>query len=173
MSLKCAKKLERELRKAGDREIGGVLAAEQIAAGKFIIRALSVQRNGTSTSFVRDPKYHRKFIRRFHRVTGNQPKRFNYLGEWHSHPSFLALPSEPDLVTMHKEINDIEQTAAFLVLLIVKLGKGAELIGSAHAFRREHNVIRASFKAEPGCTIKEEMFKISRNPLSILRRFFR
>jgi len=29
LSLKCAMKLERELRKAGDSEIGGVLAAEQ------------------------------------------------------------------------------------------------------------------------------------------------
>lgn len=173
LSLKCAKKLERELRVAGNNEIGGVLAAEQMTEGKFIVRALSVQRNGTSTSFVRDPIYHRKFMRRFHRLTGNQPQRFNYLGEWHSHPSFLALPSKPDLVAMDKEIHDTEQTAAFLVLLIIKLDKNAELVGSTHAFRREHKIIRASLKTEPGVSIKEERSVIATGPLSILRRFFR
>lgn len=173
LSIKCAMKLERELRNAGDSEIGGVLAAEQIAESKFIVRALSVQRNGSSTSFVRDPNYHRKFMRRFHRLTGNQPQRFNYLGEWHSHPNFLALPSKPDLVAMDKEIHDIEQTASFLVLVIVKLAKNAELVGSAHAFRREQSVIRATLKTEPGASIKEERAIVAASPLSILRRLFR
>ncbi|MYN37989.1 hypothetical protein GTP55_01230 [Duganella sp. FT109W] len=45
---------------------------------------------------------------------------------------------------------------SFLVLLIVKLGKDAGLIGSAHAFRRNHGVIRASLTAEQGAAIQEE-----------------
>jgi proteasome lid subunit RPN8/RPN11 len=156
LSAKCARKLKKELRAAGRNEIGGVLAAEQVGDGKFLVKALSVQRDGTPTSFVRDPVQHRKFMRRFHLLTGNQPQRFNYLGEWHSHPSFLALPSAPDLRAMHSEIADPEQTASFLVLIIVKLGKDAGLTGSAHAFRRGHRGIRVSLKAEPGATIREE-----------------
>lgn len=59
LSAKCARKLKRELRAAGRNEIGGVLAAEQIGDGKFLVKALSVQREGTPTSFVRDPAQHR------------------------------------------------------------------------------------------------------------------
>lgn len=171
LSAKCARKLKKELRAAGRNEIGGVLAAEQVVDGKFVVRALSVQRNGTPTSFLRDPVQHRKFIRRFHLLTGNQPRRFNYLGEWHSHPSFLALPSGPDLQQMYAEITSPEQTASFLVLLIVKLGKDAGLIGSAHAFRRNHGVIRASLTAEQGAAIQEEGAVFSPGPIRALRRF--
>lgn len=171
LSAKCARKLKKELRAAGRNEIGGVLAAEQIADGKFLVRALSVQRDGTPTSFTRDPSQHRKFIRRFHLLTGFQLQRFNYLGEWHSHPSFLAMPSRPDILQMHAEINEPEQTASFLVLMIVKLGHDASLVGSAHAFRRGHNAVRVSLKTEPGTTIREEGVISAPGPIRVLRRF--
>jgi proteasome lid subunit RPN8/RPN11 len=171
LSVRCARKLKKELRAAGRNEIGGVLAAEQIGDGKFLVKALSVQRDGTPISFVRDPAQHRKFMRRFHLLTGNQPQRFNYLGEWHSHPSFLALPSAPDLREMHAEIADPEQTASFLVLMIVKLGKDAGLTGSAHAFRRSHSAIRVSLNAEPGATVHEEVSVLAPGRARTLRRF--
>ncbi|MYM28313.1 hypothetical protein GTP58_08250 [Duganella sp. CY15W] len=171
LSVKCARKLKKELRAAGHNEIGGVLAAEQIGDSQFLVKALSVQRDGTPTSFVRDPVQHRKFMRRFHLLTGNQPERFNYLGEWHSHPSFLALPSEPDLRQMHAEIADPDQTASFLVLLILKLGRDAGLVGSVHAFRRGHMFIRGSLKAEQGAVISEEGSVIAPGPMRALRKF--
>lgn len=171
LSAKCARKLKKELRAAGRNEIGGILAAEQIGDGKFLVKALSVQRDGTLTTFVRDPAQHRKFMRRFHLLTGNQPQRFNYLGEWHSHPSFLALPSAPDVRAMHAEIADPEQTASFLVLMIVKLGKDAGLVGSAHAFRRGHKGMRVSLNAEPGATVHEEVSVLAPVLVRTLRRF--
>lgn len=171
LSAKCARKLKKELRAAGRNEIGGVLAAEQVGDGKFLVRALSVQRDGTPTSFVRDPAQHRKFMRRFHLLTGNQPQRFNYLGEWHSHPSFLALPSAPDLRAMHSEIADTEQTASFLVLMIVKLGTDAGLTGSVHAFRRGDRCIRVSLNAEPGAAVREEVSVLAPGQVRTLRRF--
>lgn len=171
LSAKCARKLKRELRAAGRNEIGGVLAAEQIGDGKFLVKAMSVQRDGTPTSFVRDPVQHRKFMRRFHLLAGNQPQRFNYLGEWHSHPSFLALPSAPDLREMYAEIADSEQAASFLVLIIVKLGKDSALTGSAHAFRRGHGGMRVSLNAEPGATIHEEVSSLAPRLMRTLHRF--
>ena len=171
LSAKCARKLKKELRAAGPNEIGGVLAAEQISDGKFLVKSLSVQRDGTPTSFVRDPAQHRKFMRRFHLLTGNQPQRFNYLGEWHSHPSFLALPSAPDLRAMYAEIADPEQAASFLVLVIVKLGKDAGLTGSAHAFRRGHGCMRVSLKSEPSATIHEEVSALAPGLMRTLQRF--
>lgn len=156
LSPRCVRKLKRELRAAGRNEIGGVLAAEQIADGMFLIKDLSVQRNGTPTSFVRDPARHRKFMRRFHLVTGNRPERFNYLGEWHSHPSFPAFPSLPDMRQMHAEIHHPEQSSTFLILLIVKLGLGGALVGSTHAFRRTHPPIRVVLDAADGISVHEE-----------------
>lgn len=171
LSSRCARKLKKELRLAGTNEIGGVMAGEHLADGKFLVKNLSVQRNGTATSFVRDPVQHRKFMRRFHLLTGHNTERFNYLGEWHSHPSFLALPSTPDLRTMQAEIEDREQTASFLVLLVIKLGHDGGLVGSTHAFRRRHLPIRVNLRAEPGTTVREEASITAPGPLRAWLRF--
>lgn len=156
LSPRCVRKLKRELRSAGRNEIGGVLAAEQLSDGVFVVRDLSVQRDGTPTSFVRDPVQHRKFMRRFHLRTGNNPERFNYLGEWHSHPSFLALPSSPDVRQMNDEIHEPQQTSTFLVLLIIKVGMDGGLIGSTHAFRRARPPIRVRLSAIDKASVREE-----------------
>lgn len=169
LSASCVRKLKRELRAAGRNEIGGVLAAEQIADGKFLVKDLSVQRDGTPTSFVRDPAQHRRFMRRFHLLTGNQPERFNYLGEWHSHPSFVALPSLSDLHQMHAEIYDPKQRSTFLVLLIAKLGPDGSLIGSTHAFRRARPPIRVALSATDSVSIHEERGFALRGSLHGLR----
>lgn len=171
LSGNCVRKLKRELRCAGLNEIGGVLAAEQIGDGQFLVKDLSVQRDGTSTSFLRDPTQHRKFMRRFHLLNGNDPERFNYLGEWHSHPSFLALPSRPDICQMQAEIEEPEQASSFLVLLIVKLDRGGGLVGSTHAFRRGHRPVHASLKAEAGSAVREEASTSAPGPLRAWHRF--
>lgn len=171
LSSRCARKLKKELGLAGRNEIGGVLAAEQIGDGQFLVKDLSVQRNGTPASFLRDPVQHRKFMRRFHLLSGNNPERFNYLGEWHSHPGFLALPSMPDVRQMQAEIEDPEQTSSFLVLLVIKLGRDGRLVGSIHAFRRRQSPIRVNFKAAAGVALREEAPVVAPAPLRALLRF--
>lgn len=135
----CLRRLKRELKLAGSREMGGVLAAENLGNGQFRILAMSFQRSGGSfASFVRDPLFHRRFMRRFMARTGNQPERFNYFGEWHSHPSFVPLPSGTDIAQMQQLIRARDQAAKFLVLLIAKLNSSGVVEASAHAFRRTH-----------------------------------
>lgn len=168
---RCIRKLKKELRAAGSNEIGGVLAAEQVADGKFVVRDLSVQRDGTFARFVRDPAQHRTFMRRFHMRMGNQPERFNYLGEWHSHPSFLALPSIPDLRQMQILIEDKEQLSSFLVLMVTKLGRHGGLIGSAFAFRRQMLPVRVRLKAEGSYVVREEGEITAPGPLQAWHRF--
>lgn len=153
---RCICKLKKELRAAGSNEIGGVLAAEQVADGKFVVRDISIQRDGTFAHFKRDPAQHRVFMRRFHMRMGNQPERFNYLGEWHSHPSFLALPSGPDLRQMQELIEDKEQLSSFLVLMVVKLGRNGGLLGTTYAFRRQKLPVRVRLKAEGTYVVREE-----------------
>ncbi len=150
-----AAKLRRELRRAGDREIGGVLAGEDLGGGRFLVVDLSVQRAGGGVAhFVRDPSAHRRFIRRFLARTGNNYSRFNYLGEWHSHPSFPALPSGTDLRQMQGLIDERVQPANFLVLLVVKLGRGGEFEATAHAFRRGTHVVQARVACEEGAEVQ-------------------
>jgi hypothetical protein len=56
----------------------------------------------------------------FFRSTNHDYKRFNYLGEWHSHHSFELIPSREDHLTMMQIANDPAVGANFVVLLIVK-----------------------------------------------------
>lgn len=135
LNSRCVRKLRRELCAAGSNEIGGVLAAEQVGDGCFLVVDLSVQRNGTHSHFEREPVQHREFIRRFHERMGHKPERFNYLGEWHSHPTFPATPSGVDFYQMQCLVEDVDQKSTFLVLVVVKLGLNGELRGSAYGFR--------------------------------------
>lgn len=133
----CAARLLRELRRAGTDEVGGVLATERVADRVFRIVDLSVQRRGGSfAAFSRDASLHKRFMRRFLDLTGHQYERFNYLGEWHSHPSFPALPSPKDIHTMHSLLEAPDQVANFLILLVVKRSTAGKLEASAHAFAR-------------------------------------
>lgn len=101
------KRLRRELRRAGNREIGGLLMGEDLGNGDFRVVEISVQRSGgTEACFIRNPKGHQTELDTFFARTGNNYSRFNYLGEWHSHPSFTATPSAPDLATMLSLVND-------------------------------------------------------------------
>ncbi|WP_256589673.1 Mov34/MPN/PAD-1 family protein [Pseudomonas sp. Choline-02u-1] len=94
-------KLRRALRAAGSREIGGVLMGEQIAPGHFRVVDLSIDsETGGRAHFVRSSEAHADALSAFFRETGHQYDRFNYLGEWHSHPRFSVTPSTQDITSM-------------------------------------------------------------------------
>lgn len=139
-----ARRLSRELRKAGRREIGGLLMGEHVEPNVFKIVDISVQRSGGSRAcFIRQPQEHREDLDRFFKRTGSDYRRFNYLGEWHSHPSFHATPSAMDLDTMQTIVEDPTVGVNFLVLLIARIGGGDEIQLSVTAFlprERPHEV---------------------------------
>lgn len=130
-----AEKLESDLRDAASREIGGVLMGEHVSEGVFRIKDLTVQRRGgTFASFVREVRAALAPLQRFFRETGHDYTRYNYLGEWHSHPSFLAEPSHKDSESMWRLVEDPAVGANFVVLLIVRLGAERKLEGSATVY---------------------------------------
>jgi len=130
------RRLERELARAGRIEIGGVLMGEHVSKDCFKLLDFSVQRQGGSGAcFTRDPAYHRPFLDRFFEKTGHNYQRFNYLGEWHSHPSFPIDPSTMDRQTMSELLSDPEQNAAFALLLICRLDPGPRLALGVSAFQ--------------------------------------
>lgn len=111
-----------KLRKAGRREIGGMLFAEQMAPGRFKIVDFSVDHySGSHTNFRRDPQAHGETMEKFFERTGGDFSRFNYLGEWHSHPSFSVEPSSQDMETMTDLVENSTAGISFALLLIVRL----------------------------------------------------
>jgi len=114
-------KLRTALRVAGGREIGGLLMGEQIAPGHFRIVDLSIDsETGGPAHFVRSPKVHTEALSAFFHETGHQYDRFNYLGEWHSHPRFSVTPSAQDIASMI-DLVEGERGIEFAMLLIVRL----------------------------------------------------
>jgi integrative and conjugative element protein (TIGR02256 family) len=128
-------RLNREVR-CRIREIGGVLVAEHVSGDVFRIVDFSVQhKGGTVAHFVRDPKHHKVFLANFFARTGQNYQRFNYIGEWHTHPAFQPLPSSTDVSAMFDIVDDPEVgvNSAILVIIRFRLFSGLEL--SATLFR--------------------------------------
>jgi len=115
------KRLNTEVSQAGENEIGGVMVGEHIGDCIFKLVNFSIQHEGGSAChFNRDPQMHHKFLNEFFEKTNHNYKRFNYLGEWHSHPSFPTTPSKADIKSMTELIMDPEQNATFAFLLICR-----------------------------------------------------
>ena len=125
------------LREANDREIGGVLFAEQKAYSEFHLLDATFQMIGGDTySFERDGEKAQKNLRRLHRCYSGTPQRFNYFGEWHSHPHSAVIPSHVDTRTMWQILHNTDETVNFIVLLIVKLVQQSSLDTGATVFLR-------------------------------------
>jgi len=145
-----AQRLCDALRKAGSREIGGILMGEHLSKNAFVIKDITIQRQGgTFASFVRMAQDLVGFVMHFFQRTGHDYARFNYLGEWHSHPSFSPKPSSTDCETMWSIVEDPEVGANFAVLLILRLKPNDILEGSATVFLPSKRILS-------GCLILEE-----------------
>jgi proteasome lid subunit RPN8/RPN11 len=119
------------LARAGSREIGGILMGEALGNEVFRIKQLTIQDNGgTIASFIRTLGAVVGPLRRFFRDTRQEYTRFNYLGEWHSHPSFSLRPSTRDEATMRAIVDDPGVGANFAILMIVQLHGNMELKAS-------------------------------------------
>jgi [CysO sulfur-carrier protein]-S-L-cysteine hydrolase len=143
LTVPVVKRLQRELRRARRREIGGLLLGEHLGDELFGVVDISVQRSGgTHSGFMRNPGAHKAQLEKFFAQTGNDYARFNYLGEWHSHPSFEPIPSETDLRTMQSIIEDPDVGVNFLVLLVCKRAADGVIEASAVAFRAATEPLR-------------------------------
>jgi [CysO sulfur-carrier protein]-S-L-cysteine hydrolase len=115
-------KLVAALKRAGRREIGGQLFGEQLAPSQFAVTELAIQaKPGTVTRFVVDLVQAARVAVRFFDRTKHRYTQYNYIGEWHSHPSFAVQPSNPDIATMRSLVKDPGFKGLFAVLVIVRL----------------------------------------------------
>jgi proteasome lid subunit RPN8/RPN11 len=115
-------KLVVALRRSSTNETGGQLFGEQLAPSNFRVTELTVQsRPGTFARFVVDLLQAAKDAVGFFDRTEHRYTRYNYIGEWHSHPSFAVQPSGPDIGAMRGIVHDPLFVGSFAVLMIVRL----------------------------------------------------
>ncbi|WP_130327299.1 Mov34/MPN/PAD-1 family protein [Sphingomonas sp. BK036] len=139
-------RLHEVVKEAGRREIGGVLMAEQIEPGSFRLVDFSVDsRSGGAAHFVRSVEHHQEALAAFFERTGSDYGRFNYLGEWHSHPNHLPVPSGEDTASMRDLVGG-ERDIPFAVLLIVRASRRG-LMCTATLF--EHGADAAEVALQP------------------------
>lgn len=144
-----AEKIHAALKASGSQEIGGLLMGEHIAGDTFRVVNISVQTlQGTHSTFERDPEEHQAQLDEFFVLTGADYTRFNYLGEWHSHPSFEPLPSSKDMRTMRSIVGDPSVGVNFAVLIIVRLIYRDRLALSATAVLPNGSAQSVSVKTE-------------------------
>lgn len=126
--------IKKALHIAGEKEIGGILMGEHVAENTFCIRKITIQRNaGTIARFVREVKEIIIPLKKFFQKTKNNYKKYNYLGEWHSHPLFSLTPSHTDSVSMWNIVEDDQVGANFVILMIVHLHNN-DLEASAYVY---------------------------------------
>jgi integrative and conjugative element protein (TIGR02256 family) len=153
---KIVQLLKRELPRAGRREIGGLLMGEHVSDGVFRLVEISVQRSrGRVACFTRHPREHQAQLDKFFARYNHDYTRFNYLGEWHSHPSFPVIPSARDYATMTSIVADPDVGVNFLVLMIVKIS-GAALEVSAAAFHPGADAVPVEIEVELTAEAPEE-----------------
>lgn len=126
-----AGRLVAALKQAGVKEIGGQLFGEQLAPSDFRVTELTVQsRPGTFARFIVDLLQAARDAVRFFDRTEHRYTRYNYIGEWHSHPSFAVQPSGTDVATMRDLVRDSQFVGYFAILMIVRLDAEALTAGA-------------------------------------------
>jgi len=122
------------LRRAGKREVGGVLMAAHVGPDRFEVVDITVHKRGAIAWFIRRIEDALERLQAFFSSTGNQYIKFNYIGEWHSHPMFALEPSRKDDMSMHQIADDPKVGANFVVLLIVKLDLSGAIVAGVHTY---------------------------------------
>ena len=149
LPINIQQKLIQTLQEARNYEIGGVLMGEHIAEAEFRIVDLTIQEQfGSVTFFTRLVTDIVKPLKRFFKRTGHNYRKFNYLGEWHSHPSFSPVPSQKDIQSMQEIILDPDTGANFVILLIVKLKGTQEIEGTVTTFLRDGKFFKCQLITE-------------------------
>jgi len=118
---------------------------EHVGVDSFRVSELTIQRKGgTFAAFLRVVDEILPRLRAFFDSTNHNYRRFNYLGEWHSHHSFALSPSAQDQAAMNEIAGDLQFGAHFVVLMLVKLGDKDHLEGHVTVYRPD----RTSFSGE-------------------------
>lgn len=136
-----------EILNAKRNEIGGVLFGEHLGDKEFRLVEFTTQhRRGGEVSFKRKGREASQNLKRLSKTYGNDHRRFNYLGEWHSHPNAPVVPSIVDCRTMQNLLDDKSTNANFLVLMILRVNGLHELEMSANTFLASGHILECEIE---------------------------
>ena len=110
------------LKKYGDYEIGGILIGYKKRRNHFAISDATIAndiKKFNIMSFIREPMKSLKIL-----IGTYKKKKYNYIGEWHSHPRFNLYPSPGDIATMRGILTDPGYSVDFVLLIITRLNEG-------------------------------------------------
>lgn len=134
---------------AGTKEVGGVLFGEHVGAEDFrVVEITKQRRKGGEVSFRRKSREAKRALKRLSKTHGHNYTRFNYLGEWHSHPNAPVMPSQRDCLTMQSLLADPDSDAYFLVLIIVRINGFGQIELSANTFLASGHMLECSIQIE-------------------------
>lgn len=136
------------LRRSGSNECGGVVMGEHVGENHFAVRNLTIQSGGSFARFVREAGFALRALKDYFKRANHDYSRFNYLGEWHSHPSFSTQPSDTDHRAMVEIVTDPKVGANFAVLLIFRLTAMDALEGSAHTYLPDGSIFKSTLSLE-------------------------
>ena len=132
---KISLKLKKQISKYSPLETKGALFAEDLGNDTFRIDEVYLEPKPGTTTFVKlfiNQEYV-SFQKNYHKLRKNNFSKFNFIGDWHSHPLFECFPSSYDIREVEEDIK--KSNAIFLVQLILKVIKG-KLIGNAFYYTR-------------------------------------
>ena len=136
-------------KKSGKREIVGMLFAQHFSTNEFKVLEVTVAMEylGTMSRFIRGIVSGLRQLAKFYKYHNYFYSKYNYLGDWHSHPNFKFYPSATDDASMFKLLYDVEVGAYFLVLLIVKI-KNNQLKVNGWAYFPGNKRVKCEIKLE-------------------------
>ena len=129
-------KIFEAVKKEGLCEIKGSLYAQFISENQYKIEDVFISKNkGTHffSNLIINHAYH-KFEKQYFKKHNYDYVNHNYIGDWHSHPSFECKPSSYDEKEIKTEL--LSSNAHFLIQLIVKVIDD-ELCGNCFCCNRD------------------------------------
>lgn len=125
--------LKRELEVMNQNETRGSFFAERVNGALFKVNDVYFSKKRGTFSFIKmliGDEY-KKFQKNYHKKYFFEYEKYNYIGDWHSHPSFSCLPSSYDIA---EAIDDFKKSNAnFIIQIIIKI-ENDKLVGNAFLY---------------------------------------
>lgn len=138
-------KIFERIKETAPNETKGALFAQKINDNLYVVDDVYFEKKVGSFAFVElyNNKIYQQFQRKYHEKHNNDFKNHNYIGDWHSHPSFECYPSGFDQLEVQADLQ--QSNARFLIQTILKI-KDDKLVGNCFLYNDIVNALKIEFE---------------------------
>ena len=124
------------VKKHSPNETKGALFACKKDDSTFEIEDIYIEPSVGSFAFVKlyNNKSYKRFCQKYFSKHEDEDNVHNYIGDWHSHPSFSCYPSSYDKQEVEEDLR--QSNALFLIQIILKIEHN-KLIGNAFLYNKD------------------------------------